>query len=216
MTEHYEHGMKVAALAYQVGEQLGMPVSFCKKLIIAGIMHDVGKISLQEEMDEDKSLIVEEMGYIRQHPQLGYNLMRTRMRISEDICDMVLYHHENWDGSGYPFNLEGSNIPIGACILRVCDVFCALTEKRSYRDAYPIEKALDMMIHEIKNYNVRVFMALQQLLHDDETGELRLPECPVELRGEIRQYGIEEKTCNGNEGHSAAGDGNPRLRNWID
>lgn len=207
MTEQYEHGMKVAALAYQVAMQMQLPVETCRKLILAGVMHDVGKISLQEEI-EDHSMIVEELGYIRQHPQRGYDMMRDR-KIEEEICEMVLYHHENWDGSGYPFNLEGNNIPLGASILRVCDVFCALTDKRSYRDAYPIEKALDMMIHEIKNYNVRVFMALQQLLHDDEDGSLRIPECPIDLRGEVRKYGIEEKTGHRYERHSATGDGNP-------
>lgn len=186
MTEQYEHGMKVAALAYMVAVQMELSESMCKKLVAAGIMHDVGKIPLQEEMDADNSMIVEELGYLRQHPQRGYQIMRER-KIDEDICEMVLYHHENWDGSGYPYNLEGYNIPLGACILRVCDVFCALTDKRSYRDAYPIEKALDLMIHEIKNYNVKVFMALQQLLHDDEDGSLRIPPCPIDLRGDIHK-----------------------------
>ncbi|MCQ2510364.1 MAG: HD domain-containing protein [Lachnospiraceae bacterium] len=186
MTEQYAHGMKVAALAYMVGCQMQLPGEECKKLITAGVLHDVGKIPLQEEMDADHSMIVEELGYIRQHPQRGYQMMRER-KIEDDICEMVLYHHENWDGSGYPFNLEGKNIPLGACILRVCDVFCALTDKRPYRDAYPIDKALDLMIHEIKNYNVRVFMALQQLLHDDEDGSLHIPECPIDLRGEVRK-----------------------------
>ncbi len=207
MTEQYEHGIKVAALSYQVAVQLKLPPEVCRKLIIAGVMHDVGKIPLQEEMDADHSMIVEELGYLRQHPQRGYLMMKEH-GISEDICSMVLYHHENWDGSGYPYNLEGNNIPLGACILRVCDVFCALTDRRSYRDAYPINKALDMMIHEIKNYNVRVFLALQQLLHDEKDGSLRIPECPIDLRGEITKYGIEEKTGHRYEGYPASGDGN--------
>lgn len=208
MTEQYQHGMKVAALAYQVGLEMDLSPETCRQLIVAGIMHDVGKIPLQEEMDLDKTMIVEELGYIRQHPLRGYEIMRER-RIDDEVCEMVLYHHENWDGSGYPFNLEGYNIPVGACILRVCDVFCALTDKRSYREAYSIEKALDLMIHEIKNYNVRVFMALQQLLHDDEDGSLRIPECPIDLRGELRDYGIEEKAGNRYEGYPSTGDGHP-------
>lgn len=200
--------MKVAALAYQVGRQMQLPEETCRKLIIAGTMHDIGKIQLQQQMDADHSMIVEEMGYIRQHPEKGYQLMLDR-GIDEEICEMVLYHHENWDGSGYPYNLEGNNIPLGSCILRVCDVFSALTEKRPYREAYSIEKALDLMIHEIKNYNVRVFMALQQLLHDDRDGSLRIPECPIDLRGEIKKYGIEEETGHRYEGYPSAGDGHP-------
>ncbi len=206
MTEQYEHGMKVAALAYQVALQLQLPEETCSQLIIAGVLHDIGKLSIQTEMDENRSMIVEELGAIRQHPQRGYKLMQMR-GIDEEACEMVLYHHENQDGSGYPFNLDGRNIPIGASVLRVCDVFCALTDKRSYRDAYPIDRALDLMIHEIKNYDLRVFMALQQLLHSDEDGSLRIPECPVDLRGEISKYGIEEETGHWYEGYSAPGDG---------
>lgn len=207
MTQQYQHGMKVATLAYMVGQQLGLPKKKLEKLSVAGIMHDIGKIPLQQEMNMDNSMIVEELGYIRQHPQRGYEMMQQH-RIDDEICEMVLYHHENWDGSGYPFNLEGNNIPLGSSILRVCDVFCALTDKRPYREAYTVEKALDLMIHEIKNYNVRVFLALQQLLHDDEDGHLRIPECPIDLRGELRRYGIEEKTGYGYERYSATGDGN--------
>ncbi len=207
-SDQYEHGMKVASLAWQVGVQMQLPEETCRQLIVAGVFHDVGKLSLQQEMDEDHSLIVEEMGFIRQHPQRSYKYLQMR-GVDEEICEMVLYHHENCDGSGYPFNLDGRNIPIGASVLRVCDVFCALTEKRSYREAYPIDRALDLMIREIKNYDVRVFMALQQLLHDDEDGSLRIPECPIDLRGEIRNYGIEEKTGHWYEGYPAAGDGNP-------
>ncbi|MDO4616266.1 MAG: HD domain-containing protein [Lachnospiraceae bacterium] len=205
-TEQFDHGMKVAALAYQVGQQLQLSEETCGDLILAGIMHDVGKISLQSEMEANQSMIVEEMGYIRQHPQRGYKIMKDR-GFREEACEMVLYHHENWDGSGYPYNQEGRNIPLGACILRVCDVFCALTDNRSYRDAYTIDRALELMIREIKNFDVRVFMALQQLLHDDEDGRLRIPECPIDLRGEFRKYGIEEKTGYWYEGHSAPGDG---------
>ncbi len=205
-SEQYEHGKKVAALARQVGMQLGLSDETCRQLVTAGIFHDVGKISLQQEIDENNSMLVEEMGYIRQHPERGYHQMM-ELGIDDEICEMVLYHHENWDGSGYPYNLEGHNIPLGACILRVCDVFCALTDNRPYREAYSIDRALDMMIHEIKNYNVRVFMALQNLLHDDETGALRIPECPIDLRGEFLKYGIEEETGDWNEGYPASGDG---------
>lgn len=208
MTQQYEHGMKVAALAYQVALQMELPQNFCNKLILAGVMHDIGKIPLQQEMNPDNAMLVEELGYLRQHPQRGYEMMRQH-RIEDEVCEMVLYHHENWDGTGYPFNLEGHNIPVGSCILRVCDVFCALTDVRPYRDAYPIEKALDLMIHEIKNYNVRVFLALQQILHDEKDGSLRIPECPIDLRGELRKYGIEEKAGNRYEGYPSTGDGNP-------
>ncbi len=74
----------------------------------------------------------------------------------------VLYHHENYDGSGYPDNLSGEAIPLGARIIRVCDVYAALTSDRPYRQAFESQSAMELMIEEIKDFDVKVFLAFQK------------------------------------------------------
>ena len=91
--------------------------------------------------------------------------------MSDNICSMVLYHHENFDGSGYPFNLLGEEIPLGARILRVCDVFAALISDRPYRKAFDIDTAIQLLIEEVKNFDMRVFLAFQSVIHNERTLE---------------------------------------------
>lgn len=183
MSEQLEHGRLVSNLAYEIGREMQLPEEECRQLIIAGFFHDIGKTELANETAvQEQQMVVEEMNSVRLHPEKGYDILK-RHGFSEEICRSVLYHHENWDGSGYPFNLEGSNIPLGACILRVCDVFCALVSSRPYREAFPPETAMEMMIEEIRCYHVGAFLALQRVLHRGANGEISLPEVSDEVKG---------------------------------
>ena len=87
---------------------------------------------------------------------------------SDFILESIYYHHENYDGSGYPKNLSGEEIPLGARILRICDVYAALTSKRSYRDAFSPEVAMEMLIDEVKNFDMKIFLAFQRTMHEEE------------------------------------------------
>ena len=84
----------------------------------------------------------------------------------------VLYHHENADGSGYPNNLKKDDIPLNARILRVCDAFGALIANRAYRSAFDIETAFTIMIEEVKNFDMRVFLAFQKVTQSSEMKEM--------------------------------------------
>ena len=137
-------------------------------------------------MEEKNPLMVEELQYIRRHPMKGYQILR-RHGYPDEICENVLYHHENYDGSGYPYNLRGRNIPMGACILRICDVFCAMISDRPYRSAFTPETAVELMIEEIKNYNVEAFLAFQRVLHRNPDGKLQLPEESIDVRGDLQK-----------------------------
>lgn len=181
LQEQVKHGERVSSLAYEIAKELTLPDDKCIELVIAGFFHDIGKTELIHEQ-EDSSLLVEEMNSVRQHPQKGYEILK-RHGFENEICEAVLYHHENYDGSGYPFKLEGEQIPFGACILRVCDVFCALTESRPYRSSFTPEQALVLMAHEIRYYDLRIFMALQRVLHRTNDGALQVPEAGEEVRG---------------------------------
>ncbi len=183
MTEQLEHGRQVSNLAYEIGRELKLSDEKCRQLIVAGFFHDIGKTELANESEVwQQSMVVEEMNSIRLHPEKGFEILK-RHGFEDEICLSVLYHHENFDGSGYPFNLEGGNIPLGACILRVCDVFCALVSSRPYRAAFSPETAMEMMIEEIRYYHVGVFLALQRVLHRSPDGRIRLPEISKEVKG---------------------------------
>ena len=110
---------------------------------------------------------IEEMQYVRLHAKLGADIL-SREGYDQDIVDMVHYHHENYDGSGYPSNLSGDSIPLGARILRVCDVYAALISDRPYRKAFDVSSVIELMIDEIKNFDMEVFLAFQRVVHDNK------------------------------------------------
>ena len=183
MVEQLEHGRVVSNLAYLVGKRLGMDEQQLNDLVIAGFFHDIGKTEVEIPVgdSEDGALLVEEMNSIREHPKKGYEIMK-RHGYNDTICEAILHHHENFDGSGYPDNLEGWNISLDACILRVCDVFCALVTDRPYRSAFPGDTAMEMMIEDISKYDVKVFLAFQRVIHNEQ-GEIVMPEIQDEVRG---------------------------------
>ena len=84
----------------------------------------------------------------------------------------ILHHHENYDGSGYPSNLAGEEYPLGARILRVSDTFAALISDRPYRKAFSMEEAVALMIDEIKDFDVGVFLAFQRVVHGPHIEEI--------------------------------------------
>ena len=187
LSEQLSHGMQVSNLAYEVAKASGLEEEESHSLAVAGMLHDIGKVTLMSAPElENHPLVVEEMKYVRMHPQTGYKILKAR-GYSDEICQSVLYHHENYDGSGYPYNLEGRNIPRGARILRICDVFCALISERPYRSAFPPETAMELMIEEIKNYDMKFFLAFQRVIHNNPDRKIRLPEITLDVRGELRK-----------------------------
>ena len=168
LEKEIKHGIQVSNLAYQTGKMLGLEEIMCHELAVAGILHDIGKLKLRNYIAaEENPLIVEEIKYVRRHPKLGYESLKER-GYSDFILESIYYHHENYDGSGYPKNLSGEEIPLGARILRICDVYAALTSKRSYRDAFSPEVAMEMLIDEVKNFDMKIFLAFQRTMHEEE------------------------------------------------
>lgn len=137
-------------------------------LPVAGMLHDIGKLRLRSYVYEEKEakLNIDELRYVRLHPSLGYAILKEH-EYSEEVLSAVLYHHENADGSGYPNNLKGEEIPLGARILRVCDAFGALIANRPYRSAFDIETAISIMIEEVKNFDMRVFLTFQKVTQSE-------------------------------------------------
>lgn len=171
-----QHGMIVSSLARAVAERAGLSEQGCYEIAVAGILHDVGKLQLEKYVYQKKeTMTVEEIKYVRTHATLGYTMLSGK-GYSRFILESILYHHENYDGSGYPANLRGSDIPIGARILRVCDVFAALISDRPYRRAFDEETAIQTMIEEVKNFDMRIFLCFLQVIHEKKTAD-RLKIC---------------------------------------
>jgi len=182
------HSVVVSKLAYLVGKELGFSEELCYELAVAGVVHDIGKIKQDSYLEESKNskpeelktfkkmvgndhLDTEEVQYVRMHSKFSYDILR-EYEYSDIVLDTVLYHHENYDGTGYPEGLHGTDIPMGARILRVCDVFAALVGKRLYRDAFDGDTAVAIMIDEVKNYDMKVFLAFQRVIHDVDLEEI--------------------------------------------
>ena len=143
---------------------MGQPQDICGKLEIAGVVHDIGKLRLTKYLYAEDGLMVEQVKYVRQHTAQSLEILQNT-EIEEEIAQAVFHHHENYDGSGYPDNLRGGDIPLMARILRVCDVFIALITNRSYRKAFDAKTAMEIMIDEVKDYDMQVFLAFQRVIH---------------------------------------------------
>ena len=169
LSEELNHGIAVSNLAYAVAAELGQDEEFCYQMAIAGMLHDIGKLKLTDYINgqENDPLLIEELKYVRMHSSLGYEELKDQ-GYSELVLQSVLYHHENYDGSGYPSNLRGDSIPLGARILRVCDVYAALSSDRPYRRAFDVSTVIELMIDEIKNFDMEVFLAFQRVVHNNK------------------------------------------------
>ena len=167
LSSELNHGIVVSNLAYDVAKELGQNEEFCYQMAIAGILHDIGKLKLTGYIDgqEKDPLLIEELKYVRMHSALGYEELKDQ-GYSDIVLESILYHHENYDGTGYPSNLSWKEIPLGARILRVCDVYAALSSDRPYRKAFDITTVIDLMIDEIKNFDMEVFLAFQRVIHE--------------------------------------------------
>lgn len=167
------HSICVSNVGYNLAAELGMTKEQCYETAIAGILHDIGKVKLTPYMitGDDSMYTLENIRYMRMHSQLSYDILNGG-DYSDYIMESVLHHHENYDGSGYPGNLKGENIPIGARILRVSDMFAALISDRPYRAAFSTDMAVQIMIDEVKNFDMKVFLAFQRVIHEVSIEEM--------------------------------------------
>ena len=188
MNDAVRHGMCVSILASELARELGCDEEFVHKAAVAGMLHDVGKIQISPYIYGrwQGAMKIEEMRYVRLHAKLGAEILK-REGYDQDIVDMVHYHHENYDGSGYPYRMCGDEIPLGARIIRVCDVFSALISNRPYRKAFDADTAFGMVIDEVRHFDMKVFLAFQRLINTTDV----LGRVDKVLHGDIP--GLDEK-----------------------
>jgi HD-GYP domain-containing protein (c-di-GMP phosphodiesterase class II) len=140
-----EHTRRVASLSVTVAEGLGLRGERLRTLVVAALLHDVGKLRVPDEiLQKAGPLTDEEFAVIKRHPSDGVALLR-HVGGFASAEPVVLAHHERLDGEGYPNGLSGDEVLLDARILSVCDVYDALTSRRAYRDAWPCERALALL-----------------------------------------------------------------------
>ena len=136
------HSDRVSELSVLIGKHLGLSEEDLRTLKIGGLFHDIGKIGVPDTiLQKESKLTDDEYSEIKNHPSIGAHILSSAT-IFKDIIPIVKHHHERYDGHGYPSQLAGENIPYLARITAVADTFDAMTSKRSYRDALPMETVI--------------------------------------------------------------------------
>lgn len=134
------HSERVAKYAALIGWDMGLREAELEILANAAILHDIGKIGVSDQILQKKGRLTgKEWETLKIHPLIGKKIV-TPVEILKDVVPIVYYHHERYDGTGYPEGLEGKEIPLGARILAVADAFEAMGSERVYRHAFPSEE----------------------------------------------------------------------------
>ncbi len=139
------HSDRVAIIARCIGERLQLGQKPCDQLYLSGLLHDLGKIGVPDEvLHKPGKLTEEEFAIIRKHPRIGYEILKHLPQL-QHVLPGVLHHHEAVNGSGYPDGLCGNAIPLFARILAIADAYDAMTSARPYRAGMEIKKALGIL-----------------------------------------------------------------------
>ncbi|MFC0186889.1 diguanylate cyclase [Fictibacillus aquaticus] len=143
----HSHSEMVSRYASAIASTMGLPDEEVKKVSVAGLLHDVGKVGIPDSiLNKEGKLTDEEYEIMKDHPVLGFNILSS-VEEFQDILSYVLYHHERPDGRGYPEQLREEEIPLGARIIAVADAFHSMVSQRPYRKK-PL--TIDMAIEELK------------------------------------------------------------------
>jgi HD-GYP domain-containing protein (c-di-GMP phosphodiesterase class II) len=153
----------------KIAQVLQLPEEDIENIRQATIIHDLGKIGIPEHiLNKPEKLTVAEFAEIKAHPQIGVDIIRP-IHSLHSIIPLILYHHERWDGAGYPFGLKGQDIPLGARIIALADVYQALTSDRPYRKAFPEADALRIIRDSSgTHFDPQVVDVFLRILHDSK------------------------------------------------
>lgn len=181
----YTHSLNVAIYAMLIGKWMKLEQEDLEKVVIAGLLHDIGKIRVPYEvLNKRAKLSKEEFDIIKMHSAYGYEILKKQKEFPEDICRAVLLHHERLDKSGYPYGYGEEQICLFARIIAVADVYDAITTNRVYRNRMtPFEAFTILKTTEVKNLDpniVNLFMTnisihyvgMKVLLNTGEIGKI--------------------------------------------
>ena len=144
--ETEEHAQRMKLSCTLIGKKLNMPANEISELSLLAILHDIGKVGIPENiLQKPGPLTVDEMDIMKKHTEIGYRIAQNSTELSS-ISELILFHHERWDGNGYPSGLKGEDIPLKCRILAIADAYDAMTNDRVYRKAMTKSEAVNELI----------------------------------------------------------------------
>ena len=197
----YGHSERVARIAVELGRELGLQEDELSDIYLAGLLHDIGKIGIRDEvLGKRAPLDDEEFEHIKEHVKIGYRILSGLHSIAH-LLPGVLYHHERYDGKGYPEGLKGNAIPFLARILAVADSYDAMSTSRPYRVALPCERVEQILVEgadtQWEKAVVDAFVRCKERVHA------------------IRQRGVGESLCGALDDALRKGTGRQALSSMV-
>jgi putative nucleotidyltransferase with HDIG domain len=179
----YEHSRRVATYAQRLTHSLGWSRRSARDLALAALVHDLGKTWIANDiLNKSEALSDDERRAMERHPLIGARIL-IGCDVHSFFVDTVLYHHEAWDGHGYPTGLRGEEIPLSARILTVADVYDVLTSQRPYKAPLSIELARErLLLGSATSFDPTVVRAFLHLLDTDPNFTLPQRICPLPTR----------------------------------
>jgi len=170
----YMHSVAVCALMIALARQLNLPESAVREAGLAGLLHDIGKIGIPDEiLNKPGKLTDEEFVTVKSHPEIGVQILLEGSQVSAMVMDVVLHHHEKVDGTGYPHGLKGDHISLYAKMGAVCDVYDAITSNRPYKKGWsPAESIRKMAEWSKGHFDEAIFQAFVKTVGIYPTGSL--------------------------------------------
>lgn len=163
----YVHSLAVSALMMRLARSLGYSEDTMRELGVAGLLHDVGKLMVPNAiLNKNGRLEAEERRLVRNHPEIGYRLLKEQGNVSDLILDICRHHHEALDGTGYPAGLKADRIGPEIRLATVCDVFEALTSARPYKRPWTARDALNWMFDREQLFDKKMVIRLGGIFAD--------------------------------------------------
>jgi putative nucleotidyltransferase with HDIG domain len=171
------HSERVNQYAVLLAKQLGLQNKEIRQVHIASLFHDIGKIGIEDKILRKPAMLTdEEYTVMKQHPEKGAQML-SKIKAMHDIIPGMRFHHERWDGTGYPLGLKGEQIPVAARIVAVADAFDAMTTNRPYQKAMTFDKAIERLLELSERvYDRRVVIAFAEAYRAGQFKQPRMAE----------------------------------------
>jgi len=151
---------------------------YLRNIYDASVLHDIGKVGIEDSiLLKNRGLTDKEFEVMKEHPEIGYKIFKSVTKeigtngLIKTALEIILHHHENWDGSGYPKGLTKNKIPLSARIVMVGDCYDALTSERPYKEAFSHEKTINIMKEDVHKFDPKIFRVFIE--NEDEFRKIR-------------------------------------------
>lgn len=191
----YDHSCRVACYAYLLGKRAGLSRRTCLELGLAGLLHDLGKLYIPSRiLSKPGPLTIKELKKVQKHVVYSSEILEKWSSLKE-LALPVLFHHERWDGCGYPWGLKGEEIPLLARVLTIVDSFDAMTSHRGYQEAKNLQQAQAELLlcsgHQFDPDLTRKFLMLLTTIRKEES--ICLTSSTNQLNYWIRENALERR-----------------------